>query len=375
MKKIYFVIPSLGGGGAERVLVHLLRGLDSRKFDVNVVLFKKEGIYLDDVPGTVAIHSVDHVLRSRLWYGFGWLFLLSKLGRLLRSQKPEIIVSFMWYSNFVVLMLRAMRLIRSAVIVSERYTLSFSYEGKVTELIRSNVVRFVYPFADKIVAVSEAMSKELNRLYNIPPTKISVIYNPVDFKKIEEASEERVDHPWFRDSIPVLIAAGRLSPQKGFSYLIRAVSILKNESLIRLIILGEGDERKNLQQLIDRLGLQNQVELIGFQKNPYKYFSRATIFVLSSLYEGFPNALVEAMVLGVPCIATRCPTGPEEIIMDGVNGLLVPTADEKVLAEAIIRLLKDPALRKQLAEGGRKRAEDFRVEKIVKEYEDLILSV
>jgi len=371
MKKLYFVIPSLGGGGAERVLVHILRGLDSRKFDINLVLFRKEGVYLDHLPKSISIQFVDR----NLVYGLSWLILLFKIGKLLRSNNPEVIVSFMWYSNFIILILKALRVIQSPIIVSERYTLSFSYEGKFIEFIRRIVVRFFYPFADKILAVTRDMAKELNHLYNIPASKIAAIYNPIDFKKVNQDAEERVDNLWFRDSIPVLIAVGRLSPQKGFSYLIRAVSTLRSAFLVRLIILGEGQERKNLQQLIHHLNIQDQIQLVGFQKNPYQYLSRATIFVLSSLYEGFPNALVEAMALEVPCIATRCPTGPEEIITDGVNGLLVPPGDEKALAEAIIRLLKDPALCKKLSEEGRKRAEDFKVEKIVREYEDLILSV
>ena len=143
----------------------------------------------------------------------------------------------------------------------------------------------------------------------------------------------------------------------------------------KLIILGEGKEKENLLKLVEKLGLNDRVSFEGFQENPYKYLARSTVFVLSSLYEGFPNVLLEAMALGIPSVATRCPTGPDEIITEGVDGVLIPPADEKAIADAIKKLLLDEDLRKRLSEAGKRRIQDFAVEKIVKQYEDAIESV
>ncbi len=137
----------------------------------------------------------------------------------------------------------------------------------------------------------------------------------------------------------------------------------------RLVILGDGGKRSNLEKLARQLGIERQVTFLGFQTNPFKYLARSDIFVLSSLWEGFALVIVEAMACGIPVISTRCPSGPDEIITDGVNGLLVPVADETALAEAILRLLKDKKLAVKLAQAGTKRAEDFAITKIIKQYE------
>ncbi|OGP30994.1 MAG: hypothetical protein A2073_01515 [Deltaproteobacteria bacterium GWC2_42_11] len=167
-----------------------------------------------------------------------------------------------------------------------------------------------------------------------------------------------------------------MTQQKGFDYLLKAFSIVLSEGIAcRIVIMGKGKEEGFLKKLAKQLNISDRVDFLGFQQNPYRYMLHSTVFVLSSLYEGFPNVLLEALALGVPSIAARCPTGPEEIIADGVNGLLVPPADEKSLAEAIKRLLTDEALRKRLGEAGKKCAEDFRVAKIIKEYEAVIEGV
>jgi glycosyltransferase involved in cell wall biosynthesis len=217
------------------------------------------------------------------------------------------------------------------------------------------------------------MGLQLNELFNIEPDKIVVIYNPVYIPGIVAAAGEAPEHSWYSETTPVIVAAGRLSKQKGYSYLIRAVAILNAARIpCRLIILGEGSEKKGLQDLATELGIADKVEFPGFRKNPYRYMANATLFVLSSLYEGFPNVLLEALALGVPSVATRCPTGPAELITDGVDGLLVPPADAEVLAKAMRRLLLDEALRKRLGEAGRKRAGDFAADRIVRQYEDAI---
>ena len=352
-------------------MLHILKHIDREKIDPLLVLFEEKGELLPELPGDIKVK----VLREEASrYGLQWLIIL-RLAALLRSEKPDAVVSFMWYPNLVALLARLISRTRTAVIVSERTSTSI-YDGTVVNFLRSLGIRLLYPKADRIVIASRALGEKLIRASRSLKGKTHVISNPVDMVAISGFANEHREHPWYRDGDNIVVAIGRLSNEKGFPYLIKAVSLLsKDDVSCRLMILGEGPARKTMESLIRELRLQERVALLGFQKNPYKYLGNSTLFVLSSLYEGFPNVLLEALALGVPSIATRCPTGPDEIITDGVDGILVPPADEKALAGAIKRLLMDEDLRKRLGDAGRKRAQDFAVEKIVKQYEDAIESV
>lgn len=378
MKKVLFIISSLGGGGAEKVILNILLHIDRDKIKPELLLYEREGEYLADLPSDVPIKALkkkerdDGKIKWRI-FGITWFILINRMTKFLKSEKPDVIVSFMWYTNFVTLLSKRLSRIRCRVIVSERYGLSASHEGWIIEFLRRLVIRFFYPKAHIIVVNAKEMDIQLRNMFNIPQEKIAVIYNPVDLKKINQMGMEDTNHYWYAEKIPVITAIGRLTLQKGFICLLKSVHILISENIpCRLIILGEGPEKKRLKKLALELGIDNKVSFLGFQQNPYKYLKRSTIFVLSSIYEGFPNVLLESMALGIPSIATRCPTGPEEIITDGVNGILVPPSDERALADAIKKLLLDKDLRKRLSEAARKRAEDFRVEKIIKQYEDVI---
>lgn len=365
MKKVFFVIPTLHGGGAERVMVNILRYIDRSKFKPNLVLFVKKGELLSEIPQDVRLL----VLNSR------WLVPV-KLAGLLRKERPDAVVSFMWYANLIILITKMFSGINCKLAASERSTFLGSNEGRVVEFFRRLAARYFYPMADAVIVNSKNMGAQLKQLFKIVPEKIKVIYNPIDLQEVKQFSGEEIEHLRYMNDMPVIVGIGRLSREKGFDYLINAVHILKRDGVnCRLIMLGNGTEKKKLKDLASKLQIHDRVDFPGFQKNPYKYLSKAAVFVLSSLYEGFPNALLEALALGVPSIATRCSTGPEEIITDGVNGILVPPADDRKLADAIKRLLLDEGLRKRLGEAGKKRAEDFRVEKIIKQYEDVIEAI
>ncbi|OGP76982.1 MAG: hypothetical protein A2W09_06125 [Deltaproteobacteria bacterium RBG_16_50_11] len=372
MKKIFFVIPTMGGGGAERVFLNILKNIDRQKFHPTLVLFEKKGEYLDLVPDDIPIFSLKGI--DVKWKIFGTVFmrLAKKLAKLMVEERPDIILSFMWYTNFIALVSRWISGIRVPIAISERYSLSKSNEGLIEEYIRRVIIKYFYKYADLIIVNSEEMKSQLNNMYNIPQRKILVIYNPVDIDSIMTLSKENDDEE-VNNEIPIIIGMGRLTPQKGFSYLIKAIYILDTHSIrCKLCILGDGQEKENLKKLTLELGIQDRVEFLGFKKNPYKYISCSNIFVLSSLYEGFPNAVLEAMILGIPVISTRCPTGPEEIIVDGVNGVLVNPGNEKELADAIRDLLEDDQRRKKIAREGLMRAQSFAVQRIVKEYEGAI---
>lgn len=372
--KIVFFISDLGGGGAERVLLNILRNIDRSHFIPILFLFKRYGILLSSLPQDIEVYSLKE-LKGKFWYGFQWLNLLIQFAKHLRKIRPHVVFSLMWYPNAIAILAKILNGLNFKVIVSER-TSTFIYESRFVNYLRSLVIHFLYPKADIIISPSKGIAEDLILSYGISKEKIRTAHNPVDLNTIHERAKESLNHPWYKNGEDIIIAVGRLGKEKGFDYLIKAISFLsKNGIDFKLIIIGEGNERKSLQSLAGELNLENRIDFAGFQENPYKYLSRSKIFVLSSIYEGFPNVLLEALSLGVPSIATRCPTGPEEIITDGVDGILVPPANEKALAEAIKRVLLDEALRKRLSQSGRKRAEEFRVEKIVKQFEDVIEAV
>jgi glycosyltransferase involved in cell wall biosynthesis len=213
----------------------------------------------------------------------------------------------------------------------------------------------------------------LESKFGVLSRRIKVIYNFVDFRQIEKKAKKEINYPFFANKdYHVIIAVGRLTEQKRFDRLLNAFALLKKEiKNVRLIVLGKGELFEKLNNLANELNIKDYVEFAGFQKNPWAWVSKAKIFVLSSDYEGFGNVIVEAMACGTPVISTNCLSGPNEIITHGKNGLLVPPADEKALAEAMRSLLENNKLRIMLAEEGKRRARDFRLEKILPQYERL----
>ncbi|MGC8947524.1 MAG: glycosyltransferase [Anaerolineae bacterium] len=366
--KILFVIPSLGGGGAERACVNLLRHLDRSRFGLSLALFRKEGTYLGDVPADVTVYDFGSP-------GGRDLRLVWHLAQLLRHLQPDIVFSVLRYTNVLSLLAAHTAQSRVRIVINEQNRLRDEFALYGWGWLKERVVRWLYPQASAITAISQGIKQELVQDFHLPDSKIWVIHNPVDLKVIRSMGNESVDHPWFDGSVPIVLAAGRLHPQKGFDYLIRAFRHVQAAMPARLVILGEGPSRRSLERLVVELDLADRVALPGFQRNPFRFIARASVFVLSSLYEGFGNVIVEAMALGVPVVATRCPSGPDEIIEDGVNGLLVPVADEIALAEAILRMLRDETLAARLRQRGPERAAAFDASHIAAQYAALFESL
>jgi glycosyltransferase involved in cell wall biosynthesis len=206
------------------------------------------------------------------------------------------------------------------------------------------LMRLLYPLADCIVAVSAGVADDLSKILKVPRSQIKVIYNPVVTTEMLVASRHRVTHPWFADGEPpVILGIGRLTHAKGFSTLIQAFAKIRKAHIpARLMILGEGNERDKLEKLVFELGIDSDVSLPGFQNNAYSFLRHASVFVLSSLWEGLPTVLIEALACGTPIISTDCHSGPREILEDGKWGILVPVADEDALVTAIQNSLATP---------------------------------
>jgi glycosyltransferase involved in cell wall biosynthesis len=229
------------------------------------------------------------------------------------------------------------------VVTNEQTTPSLSIRSQPAAGTVLKMMRRLYPKADRIVAISQGVADDLISLLNLPHEKVTVIHNPVITPELFEQAKQPVSHPWFEQNrLLVILAVGRLTKAKDYPTLFRAFSLVRQVRPAKLLILGEGEERANLERLAIELGIQNDVSMPGFVDNPFAFMAKASVFVLSSAWEGFGNVLVEALACGCPVVATDCRSGPREILDNGRYGRLVPVGDHEALAKAILETLDNP---------------------------------
>jgi glycosyltransferase involved in cell wall biosynthesis len=327
--RLAIFLPGLYEGGAERTLLKLAIGIAERGHPVDLILIHKVGPYLKDVPDSIRLVVLNSARD---------IFSLVPLIRYLRQEKPGVLLSGL-YTNIIALWAKRLARVPTWVVVSERNTLSQSvkhYSADMRLRLMPQLIRWFYPWANRVVAVSKGVANDLSKVTGIPVERIDVIYNPVVTPGLLTEASATLEHPWFQPGMPpVVLAAGRLTGQKDFPTLIRAFAQVRQDRAVRLIILGEGEERSNLENLSHDLGLETEVSLPGFLLNPYPYMRRASVFALSSRWEGLPGALIEAMYCGIPLVSTDCPHGPREILGGGKYGRLVPVGDANAMAQAI----------------------------------------
>lgn len=323
----------LRGGGAERAMVKLAGGIARRGYPVDLVLSRARGRYLSEIPGSVRIVDLgaSRVLSS-----------LPALVRYLRRERPFAMVTSLNHVNIVAILAKRLAGVPTRLIVNEQNTISqeASHSSRRRQRMVPRLVKRFYPWADEIVAVSRGAAEDLAGTTGLSPGRVLVVHNPIVTPELREMAAVPLEDPWFEPGAePVLVAVGRLSPQKDFPTLIRAVDLVRRNRPVRLVILGDGPERTPLEALVSDLGLSVAVRLPGWVQNPYPYMARAAAFVLSSRWEGLPSVLIEALFCGVPVVATDCPSGPREILEGGKHGLLVPVGDAEALARGIASAL------------------------------------
>jgi len=361
-KKIMFIIPSLEGGGAEKVLVEIIGHLDAEKYAISLVLFEKKGVHLLAIPDYVELYD----LKKKSRYSF--LKLIVKLAILFRKARPYTVIGFLSYANIIAILSKFLSKLKFNLIITEHTHLSSALLYARCRRIKSFLYKTLFNYATFIIIPSIGIKQHLIEAFNLGQKRIKAIHNPIDLTKIYKLKDEDLDKNGLEKYI---LVAGRLTKPKGYPYLLKAYSLISKDVQEKLVILGEGEDKENLKKLANDLGVQEKVLFLGFQKNPYKFMKNASIFVLSSLSESFAIVIIEAMACGTPVISTDCPSGPGEIITNSINGILVSSGNEKALADAMLTLLKDENLRKNFSREGKKRAEDFRMEKILPKYEEL----
>jgi glycosyltransferase involved in cell wall biosynthesis len=397
--RIAVLLPSLEGGGAERSMLNLVQGFLARGRTVDLVLCQAKGAYMAEVPAAanLVVLEASGGLQTR-WIAarsnpgdFSALLrpvlLASKIAPeiariqslqgYIEQSRPDVILSALTYANLVALWAKRRARSNLPVVVSERIALSHycaapSNFRKWRWRYLPEVVRRTYPDAAAVACVSSHVADDLVNAIGLDRQSVTSIHNPVVDDALRAKSRLDPGHPWLAPgSAPVILAVGRLTEQKDFPSLIRAFAEVRAQREARLLILGEGRLRDELQALANALGVQADVDMPGFVENPFQYMARASLLVLSSHYEGLPGVLIQAMGCGCPVISTDCPGGSREILEGGQYGALVPVGDGSAMAKAILKELDAPTPKEVLL----RRAEDFSIESGVSNYLALLDAV
>ncbi|MGP4105990.1 glycosyltransferase [Virgibacillus sp. L01] len=365
-KKVAFFIPSLNFGGIEANTIRLATAFSKNGYDVDLIVGRAQGGYIDRIPSNINIIDFkrDKVYKT-----------IPQLNKYMRSAKPDAVISGGEAPNITLIIAKMLTLkVNTKIIVSIRTHLTT--ELRRTRIFNKKVLKYLgkilYHFADEVVAVSKGVAEDASLIFGLDKEKVKVIYNPIVDGGIAHNSNKQLSHPWLNDKkVPVLLGAGRLVPQKNFALLVKAFSIVCRLVDVKLVIVGEGPEKDNLERAISDLELNGQVDLVGYQPNPYVYMKRSDVFVLSSDWEGFGNVIVEAMACGLKIVSTNCPSGPSEILDHGNYGYLVDTNNPELLADAILQALEESFN----SEVNISRANHFSVKNAMTQYKHLIEKV
>jgi glycosyltransferase involved in cell wall biosynthesis len=397
--RIAVLLPSLEGGGAERSMLTLIAGFLAAGRSVDLVLCQAKGAYLGEIPPGATMTELQHTG----WLATRWLATarspgdffallrpvllarkiapeiarLDALRRYIEVHRPDVVLSALTYANLVAIWAKQQARSPIPVVVSERIALS-SYcadpanSRKWRWRYLPELVRRTYAGANAVVAVSHDVAEDLVTTIGLGEQSVTAIRNPVVDDTLRARARQAPAHPWFVPGAPpVILAVGRLTEQKDFATLMRAFAVVRATRESRLVILGEGRLRDNLEALATALGIRADVDLPGFVENPFQYMARAAVLVLSSQYEGLPGVLIQALACGCPVVSTDCPGGSREILADGKYGALVDVGDASGIADAILAEFDTPTPRDRLLH----RAEEYSVAHGVNNYLALLDSV
>jgi glycosyltransferase involved in cell wall biosynthesis len=355
--KVALFIPDLRGGGVERVRLLLAREFIAKGHTVHLVLLRKQGVLLDQVPAEVRVIDLQ---AGRVRGGF------VPLVRYLCEHRPDALLASMWPLTTLAVLAAKVARFRGRVVVSEHNALTRSARGHRIRAVNLRVsMRWINSAADTVIGVSRGVVDDLHAL-GLPKEAGKVIYNPTTLSATFVLPTAWSEHPWFTCArAHRLIAVGSLKEQKDYPTLLAAVKKVRDSgTAVSLLILGTGPLQSDLEEQRRALGLEDHVHFGGFVTDPGPFYRAAGLFVLSSAWEGFGNVIVEALAAGTPVVSTDCCYGPAEILANGRYGRLVPVGDDTALAEAICHSL----VANHDLDALRARAADFKPEKIGKEY-------
>jgi glycosyltransferase involved in cell wall biosynthesis len=346
-------------GGAETIFIELARGFIELGFKVDFLLGERRGALLSKIPASARVIelNISNAVRG-----------IPKLVQYFRCENPAAFLTITELTSLAALIAKLISGASTYMMIVLATTISRHKRAPLKKRLEQVLVALLYPTADGIVSVSRGAAEDLARYAGIPSESIKVVYSPVLKPGLFGQMTESISHPFFQsEGVPVVLGVGRLTEPKNFPLLVEAFALLRQRMPSRLIILGEGEMRPVLEDLISTLGVRNDVSLPGFVPSPYPYMSRASVFVMSSMWEGLPGVLIEAMACGAPVVSTDCPSGPSEILDGGRYGHLVPVGNPQALADAI-----ESSLRGDQRKPPAKWLEQFSTQVVINQYLELM---
>ncbi len=369
--KIAILTHDISGGAFTNLCIALVRGFQELGVDCQLVLLyasEEELAKYDDIPiVTLNVKRTTFSLPATIRY--------------LKEYQPDVLLPMPWYFNIVAVWARYLARVKTKVILGEHNIISLEasveHRDKLHLRFLPILMRYTYPHGDALVGVSKDTITDLVETLKIPATiPMQVILNPIDPDRVQRLAQAPTEHPWFDNpEIPTIVTAARLAKQKQLDGLLRAFAQVVKAKPARLLILGEGPLRGELEQLCQELGIADSVAMPGHESNPYRYMAKADLFVLASAWEGCPIALQEAMAAGAAVVVTDAPGGMKDVVESGKYGRMVPTGDPDALAAEILYLLARPELRHHYRSQAQQRALDFHYLHTAQQYIDLCQSV
>tara|TARA_Y100000816_G_scaffold89597_1_gene61807 strand:- start:3105 stop:4238 length:1134 start_codon:yes stop_codon:yes gene_type:complete len=367
--KIFFFIPSLEKGGIERSLSRISRKLIDLGWDVTLLTneLSIEGkSYFEASIKIIRVETPFENKKSLFFQLLNNILLFIKFRRIINSKKPKLVLAAKNFPLAVFLKKFSKHnfklILREAVDPHVAASIQRNY---IFERIILFIKRIIYPKSDRIIAISNGVKISLVDKLSIDSKMVNVIYNPAADEKIIDLSQEFTDDYSFKNY--TIVNIGRLTKQKDHLTILKAFKLVIKKTKCNLLIIGEGSEKENIENYIRNNDLENYVKLLGYKSNPWKYLSKSNLFVLSSIWEGFGNVIVESMLLGIPVISTRCKSGPAEILENGKYGKLYDIYDYTKLSELILSEISSKELRNN-SDIAKKRSEDFSIDKITESY-------
>ena len=367
---IGFWLDRLGSGGSERVITCLASELAQKGYHVRLYLHHEDGEYMDELNPLI-----EKIILKNTWRGKAILQQIQALYNffiIMRTNKNDIMMTSGYSFNAALVMLRFISRSKSKIVIRETSTFSQAIQNQKTlfSKIITRLARRLYLYADLLICPSNGARQDLIQILPSLNDRIAVIGNPVDFELMEKEKQYSLpDHLKINENF--ILGVGRLISIKGFDQLIEAWANISTNKNLDLVILGEGPERQKLLEQVKKLGLSEQFHMPGFDGNPYKYMSKAQLFVLTSHYEGLPNALIQALSCGCPAVSYNCPSGPQEILNQEHLGTLVPLFDKDKLINSIDLELSKPRNEKQRIESMRRYDKENIAEQYIRCFKSL----
>lgn len=338
-KKILFVRPTLGYGGADRVTLNLLKGFDRDQYDCDLALMRAEGEFISDLPQDVKLIDLKAKSLWNMW---------DPLRQLIKSSDYDMVYSTCGGASMPMMLAVWISRYKGISIVSERNILFPPKKSKAKRRLMLAIKKFLYKKATWVTAVSKGVAQECIDILGTAKSSTIVVNNPIINDDLLKGKEEKLENEFFQKFEKTILSIGRFEWQKDYDTLLEAFAeVVKQDKNVGLYILGKGPLENHYKEKTSALGLAEQVHFGGFDKNPFKYLSACDVYVLSSRHEGMPGVLVQAMACGAACVSTDCPTGPNELIKDGENGYLIPVQDSILLSKRILDILHKDEIREQ----------------------------